>query len=74
MPDRRNFFWEPAKSQLAGETTKFLFHATDFEGMPADMQVELLKKSNEKYQWTLNEKVGDAWKQVATLEYVRTAD
>src|SRR5580704_6133167 len=62
-----NFFWEPAKSQLA-------FHATDFEGKPADMQVDLLKKSNDKYQWTLEEKVGDAWKQLATLEYVRTAE
>jgi hypothetical protein len=87
-----NFFWEPAKSQLAmwymdyaneiiqgpiaidGETTKFSFRATDFEGKPADMQVELLKKSNDKYQWTLDEKVGDAWKQLATLEYVRTAE
>jgi hypothetical protein len=59
---------------IAGETTKFSFHATDFEGKPADMQVELLKKSNEKYQWTLNEKVGDASKQLATLEYVRTAE
>ncbi|HXM15785.1 MAG TPA: hypothetical protein VN933_11130 [Candidatus Eremiobacteraceae bacterium] len=87
-----NFFWEPAKSQLAmwymdyaneivqgpvaisGETTKLSFHATDLEGKPADMQVELLKKSNDKYQWTLEEKIGDSWKQLATLEYVRTAD
>ncbi len=87
-----NFFWEPAKSQLAmwymdytneivqgpvaisGETTKLSFHATDFEGKPSDMQVDLLKKSNDKYQWTLEEKVGDAWKQLATLEYVRTAE
>ena len=59
---------------IAGKTTKFTFHATDFEGRPADMQVELLKKSNDKYQWTLNEKVGDEWKQLATLEYVRTAE
>src|ERR1700744_2026736 len=69
-----NFFWEPAKSQLAmwymdyaneiiqgpvaisGETTKFSFHATDFAGKPADMQVELLRKSNDKYQGTLEEK------------------
>jgi hypothetical protein len=87
-----NFFWEPAKTELAmwymdyaneimqgpiaisGDTTKFSFHATDFAGKPADMQVELLKKSNDKYQWTLEEKVGDAWKQLATLEYVRTAE
>jgi hypothetical protein len=38
------------------------------------MQVNLLKKSNDKYQWTLEEKVGDSWKQLATLEYVRTAE
>jgi hypothetical protein len=87
-----NFFWEPAKSQLAmwymdyaneiiqgpiaidGQTTKFSFRATDFGGKPADMQVELLKKSNDKYQWTLEEKSGDSWKQLATLEYVRTAE
>jgi hypothetical protein len=87
-----NFFWEPAKTQLAmwymdyaneiiqgpiainGDTTKFFFHATDFEGKPADMQVELLKQSTDKYQWMLEEKVGDSWKQLATLEYVRTAE
>ena len=87
-----NFFWEPAKSQLAmwymdyaneitqgpiainGETTRISFHATDFEGKPADMQVDVLRKSNDKYQWTLEEKVGDSWKQLATLEYVRTAE
>jgi hypothetical protein len=88
-----NFFWDPAKSQLAmwymddgneiiqgpitisGETTKFSFRApTDFEGHLADMQVELLRKSNNKYQWTLEQKSGESWTQAATLEYVRTAE
>ena len=59
---------------IRGETTKFSFRATDFEGKPADMQVELLRKSNDKYQWTLDEKSGETWKQLATLEYVRTAE
>jgi hypothetical protein len=59
---------------ISGETTKFSFRATDFGGKPADMQVELLRKSNDKYQWTLEEKIADAWKQLATLEYVRTAE
>jgi len=59
---------------IDGVTTKFSFHATDFEGKPAEMQVELLKKSNDKYRWTLDEKSGDSWKQLATLEYVRTAE
>jgi hypothetical protein len=59
---------------IDGETTKFSFRATDFGGKPADMQVELLRKANDKYQWTLEEKVDDSWKQLATLEYVRTAE
>ena len=59
---------------ISGETTKFSFHGADFEGKQADMQVELLKKSNDKYQWTLEEKIADSWKQLATLEYVRTAE
>jgi len=59
---------------IAGETTKFSFRATDFEGKPADMQVELQRKTNDKYQWTLDEKSGDSWKQLATLEYVRTPE
>jgi hypothetical protein len=59
---------------IDGETTKFSFRAMDLEGKPADMQVELLKKSSDKYQWTLEEKSGEAWKQLATLEYVRTAE
>jgi hypothetical protein len=45
---------------ISGETTEFLFHATDLEGEPADMQVELLKRTDDKYQWTLDEKVGDS--------------
>ena len=59
---------------ISGETTKLSFHATDFAGKPADMQVEVLRKTNDKYLWTLEEKVADSWKQLATLEYVRTAE
>lgn len=59
---------------ISGETTKFSFRATDFEGKMADMQVEVARKTNDKYQWTLEEKGGDAWKQLATLEYVRVQE
>jgi hypothetical protein len=57
-----------------GETTKISFHATDFAGKPADMQADVIRKTNDKYQWVLEEKSGETWKQLATLEYVRTAD
>src|SRR5215475_13255318 len=55
---------------INGETTKFSFHATDFEGKIADMQVKVIKKTNDKYQWVLEEKSGDAFKPLAGLEYV----
>ena len=56
---------------IDGETTKFSFRAKDFEGKTADMEVNVVRKTNDKYQWTLAEKSGDSWKQLATLEYVR---
>ena len=59
---------------IDGETTKFSFRAKDFEGKMADMQVKVVKKTNDKYQWVLEEKSGDAFKPLAGLEYVRTAE
>jgi hypothetical protein len=59
---------------IDGETTKFSFRAKDFEGKLADMQVKVIKKTNDKYQWALEEKSGDAFKPLAALEYVRTAE
>jgi hypothetical protein len=59
---------------VRGETTNFSFRSKDFEGRTADMQVNLVRKTNDKYQWVLEEKSGDTWKQLATLEYVRVAE
>jgi hypothetical protein len=59
---------------IDGETTKFSFRANDFEGKVADMQVQVIRKSNDKYQWVLEEKNGNAFKPLAALEYVRTAE
>jgi hypothetical protein len=59
---------------IDGETTKFSFRAKDFEGKVTDMQVKVIKKTNDKYQWVLEEKSGDTWKPLAALEYVRTAE
>jgi hypothetical protein len=56
---------------IDGETTRFAFRTTDFHGKLADMQVNVVRKTNDKYQWVLDEKVGDAWKEMAALEYVR---
>ena len=59
---------------IDGETTKFSFRSKDFEGMTADMQVNVVRKTKDKYQWELEEKSGDAWKALAALEYMRTAE
>ena len=57
---------------IEGQTTKFSFRAKDFQEQMADMQVKLLRKTNDKYQWQLEEKFDDKWRPLASLEYVRT--
>jgi hypothetical protein len=47
------------------------FHGPDFEGNPADLRVKVLRKTNDDYQWSVAEKQGDTWKQLAQLEYFR---
>jgi hypothetical protein len=56
---------------VSGETFNFDFRGTDFEGKPADLRVELLRKTNDRYIWQLEEKAPEGWKQLASLEYVR---
>lgn len=59
--------------EVNGDTTKMSFHGLDFEGNMADLQVFVARKTNDDYRWSVQEKQGDAWKEVAALEYVRTA-
>jgi hypothetical protein len=54
-----------------GDSMKMTFRATDFDGKPADFQVQVLRKTGDRYQWALAEKQTDGWKQLAALEYVR---
>ena len=49
------------------------FRAQDMQGKEADMRVQVLRKSNDDYTWTLEEKEGANWKQLLRLEYLRTA-
>ena len=54
-----------------GTVLNIVFRAKDFEGQMADLQVEVTRKTNDKYVWTLSEKDGTGWKSLASLEYVR---
>lgn len=54
-----------------GETLEVLFRAHDFDGKMADLKVDVAKKSDDLYHWSLSEKQGDSWKALADLDYRR---
>jgi hypothetical protein len=61
----------PVKVQ--GEVMELTFRGEDFDGKMSDLRVTVTRKTNDHYNWLLEEKAGDAWKQLLTLEYLRTA-
>jgi hypothetical protein len=58
---------------LDGEKMELTFRATDFEGKPADLRVDVVRVTNDHYSWRLEEKAGPDWKHLASLEYLRVA-
>jgi hypothetical protein len=59
--------------RLDGESMELTFRATDFEGKPADLRVDVVRVTNDHYSWRLEEKAGSDWKHLASLEYLRVA-
>ena len=57
-----------------GDVTQFTFRSTNFEGKMADLRVRVAKRTNDHYTWTLEEKQAREWEQLASLEYLRTAE
>jgi hypothetical protein len=43
----------------------------DFERKVADLQVFVTRKTNDDYRWSVKEKQGHTWKELAALEYLR---
>jgi hypothetical protein len=60
--------------QIDGDVTHLLFRATDFEGKMADLRVNVTRKTNDQYTWSLEEKKGDAWAPLASLDYLRSTE
>jgi hypothetical protein len=60
--------------QLDGDLMTITFRAEDMQGKEADMRVQVARKSNDDYIWTLEEKEAADWKQLLKLEYVRGAE
>lgn len=50
------------------------FHGPDFEGKPADLKVEVTRKSDDHYHWAVSEKGASNWKELASLEYIRATE
>jgi hypothetical protein len=50
------------------------FSGEDFEGKQADFRVEVARKSNDLYHWTLNQKTADGWKKLIELDYARKTE
>jgi len=71
--DARNAITEGPMS-IAGSDWHMTFRGEDFEGKQADFRVDVSMKSHDLYHWTLNEKVGDGWKKLIELDYVRKAE
>ena len=56
---------------IDGDLWQVTFQGEDFDAKPATLRVDVVRKTNNQYRWTLTEKQGDAWKQLATLVYDR---
>jgi hypothetical protein len=59
--------------EFDGDKLKMSFRAPDFEGKMADLRVTVTRKNSDDYQWSLQEMQDGSWKDLMTLEYVRTA-
>ncbi len=60
--------------EVNGEVTKMGFRAQDFEGKMSEMRVLVTRRSKDDYRWSLQEKQGETWKELATLEYIRRGE
>jgi hypothetical protein len=59
--------------EVNGEVMKISFRGPDFEGKVADLQVFVMRKTKDDYRWSVEEKQGGTWKELAALEYLRLA-
>jgi hypothetical protein len=57
-----------------GDVMQIAFRAEDFQGKVADLKVEVARKTNDHYTWSLEEKQPAGWSQLASLEYLRAAE
>jgi len=56
---------------IDGAVWQMNFSGTDFDDKPADLRVQVSRKTNDLYHWSLSEKAGESWKALAGLDYAR---
>jgi hypothetical protein len=56
---------------FTGDHWQMAFRGDDFAGKPSDLQVDVLRRSNDLYHWSLSEKDDDSWKTLLELDYAR---
>ena len=54
-----------------GDRWQMSFHGQDFSGKDASFRVEVSRKSNDLYRWSLLQSSGDTWKELLALDYAR---
>src|SRR5260370_31066374 len=57
---------------VEGDALQMTFRSVGFDGKPGDFRVTVSRKTNDLYNWLLEQKQPDAWKQVLALEYLRS--
>jgi hypothetical protein len=71
MSARGEIYEGPVK--VHGDVMELTFRGEDFDGKMSDLRVTVTRKTNDDYNWLLEEKSGETWKQLLTLDYLRTA-
>jgi len=69
--DRANTVYE-GPMEVTGDIWRIHFKGQDFEGKMAELQVQVTRKSNDLYHWSLQEKDGEKWKELGSLNYSRS--
>jgi hypothetical protein len=57
--------------QVEGDDWNMTFSTSDGGGKMADYRVDITRKTNDHYHWSLQQKEGDVWKEILALEFLR---
>lgn len=57
-----------------GDRMQVFFRGPDFEGVVADLRVDVLRRTNDAYHWSVSEKSGEQWKELGSFDYIRKSD